>query len=345
MSSYLQQMWEKFGDEIIDDMDKEREERRKSNNDDHYQEQLRRERREREDDHYQEQLRRERREREAELQRQRDAERRRYERQIQEERRLQEIERQKAVAAQQKAENERRERERIEQEMKKNQYLNQVETLYNKLNDVCIPQIIDLNNKIEEKYNNIYKLNYNELILENDRLKEYHIDILNDPNIQQLVLLGKTGDGKSTFGNRLCGDNSQFADEGPFNVDHAASESVTDRIKRKTLHNNKISVMDTPGIFDSMGRDNFHLNKVIEYLVGANGINAFLLVYKAGRLDIKYKEMLEDIEIMLTKTFWKNAIIIITFCEGSVAQNWKEYKLRFLNSLHKKLQLNSSDIG
>ena len=42
------------------------------------------------------------------------------------------------------------------------------------------------------------------------------ISEIKNPNIKQLILLGKTGDGKSTFGNRLCGDRSKFGDQKPF---------------------------------------------------------------------------------------------------------------------------------
>eukprot|EP01083_Nonionella_stella_P148241 468903_1 len=147
--------------------------------------------------------------REAELQRiqrQREAQQRQYEQQIREQQRLREVEKRQREEAQRKAEEERLERERIKQEMEQNALRNELEAIYRKLSDDHVPNTRRLNEQIRSKYANEYLLNYSELRKENDRLNEYHIDVLNDPNIQQFVLLGRTGDGKSTFGNRLCGD-------------------------------------------------------------------------------------------------------------------------------------------
>ena len=50
---------------------------------------------------------------------------------------------------------------------------------------------------------------------------------MKDPSIVQLVLLGKTGDGKSTFGNRLCGDHaSKKGNEGPFEASRKLKSGV-----------------------------------------------------------------------------------------------------------------------
>ena len=49
---------------------------------------------------------------------------------------------------------------------------------------------------------------------------------IKDPNIKQLVLLGKTGDGKSTFGNRLTGDTSTYGNKGPFKATNDTSSGM-----------------------------------------------------------------------------------------------------------------------
>eukprot|EP01083_Nonionella_stella_P071411 191773_1 len=258
-----------------------------------------------------------------------------------EEQRLFEIERTKKEEAQTKAEEERVEKERIKKESDKNVLLNELEMVYWKVTGVNIPNIKRLNDQIHSKYNNEYLLNYHELRKEHDRLNEYHIDVLNDPNIQQFVLLGRTGDGKSTFGNRLCGDYSQSGDSGPFQTGFGVN-SVTSSIKRSntiTLQNKRISIVDTPGIFDTNDNDNFHLNEVIEHLRGANGINAFVMCCRAGRLDIKYQEMFRDLESMLTPSFWSNVIVVVTYCQDQYAMHWERAKRDLWQTINRKLNL------
>ena len=41
--------------------------------------------------------------------------------------------------------------------------------------------------------------------------------------MKQLVLLGITGHGKSTFGNRLCGDTSKYGNKGQFKATNDTS--------------------------------------------------------------------------------------------------------------------------
>lgn len=45
-------------------------------------------------------------------------------------------------------------------------------------------------------------------------------------NVKSLVLLGVTGNGKSTFANRLCGDKSRKAKKGPFKASNRAKSSI-----------------------------------------------------------------------------------------------------------------------
>lgn len=73
-----------------------------------------------------------------------------------------------------------------------------------------------------------------------------------------IILLGITGDGKSTFGNRLVGDASKMGNEGPFKTSAKCSSCTQHLFKYQTTTNgHKISVVDTPGWNDSDGNDRF----------------------------------------------------------------------------------------
>lgn len=81
-----------------------------------------------------------------------------------------------------------------------------------------------------------------------------------DRSASMLVLVGNTGDGKSTLANRLCGDDSVMADEGPFETsDQMASCTQTLTKQSTTIGELKVTVIDAPGWNDSQGKDRFVL--------------------------------------------------------------------------------------
>jgi len=124
-----------------------------------------------------------------------------------------------------------------------------------------------------------------------------------------------TGAGKSTFCNRLYGDSSDNADNGPFKTS-AQSGSCTQHHSKQIIETNgrKITMVDTPDYNDSTGRDTEHCNKLCKYLKGCGGINAFVLIRngKNIRFDKAFQEMLEQYRSIFGDKFFKKLIIIAT---------------------------------
>jgi predicted GTPase len=132
-------------------------------------------------------------------------------------------------------------------------------------------------------------------------------DAHDDLNEVRIILLGKTGAGKSSLGNLLCGGQV-------FKTGYGGS-SVTKEclLKQREVGRKLVKVIDTPGFFDTLTRQEDNHATISQSMQSSHpGPHAFLVVFQPGRLTSEERACIQKIKDVFGPTALNYCIFILT---------------------------------
>lgn len=130
----------------------------------------------------------------------------------------------------------------------------------------------------------------------------------------KIVLIGSTGEGKSSFGNYILRNDSFKESDEP----DSCTETINCSKGKENTEVENLFIIDTPGISDSKGRDDIFIKKIIKELKinYTNDINSFLIFFNINKIRLSFemkKQIYYFCSMFPIKDFWQHVGIVFTF--------------------------------
>ena len=145
-----------------------------------------------------------------------------------------------------------------------------------------------------------------------------------------LVLIGETGNGKSSLGNFILGKQVFSVSDKPQSETQFTKGEYGDNEKRD------IFVIDTPGLQDTEGKEREHLAQMVDYLKNDQGLQAIVVVlnYHQSRLALHIKLMLKLLcHIFPSHNFWSHVAFVWTRYYSYLPPKEKDKKSVIINEM------------
>ena len=150
-----------------------------------------------------------------------------------------------------------------------------------------------------------------------------------------LILIGETGNGKSSLGNFILKKNVFPVSDNPESEtkitrgEHGGS-NVTD----------DIFVIDTPGLMDAEGTDKEHLIQMVDYIKSNPGLQGIVIVfnYHQPKQPMNIKTLIKLLcNVFPNADFWRHVALVWTKYYSNLSEKLKEKNKIYINKFMPKI--------